>query len=433
MSFPAHGIQYPHHPTRPQPSLRTAVCVLVGLTIGLNLELIGRITGSELVLLFLLPILIVTHSIPPLPPPIRRLIFLSFVWFCAQLISDLVNHTSFDNMARGMARAMMTGALLLGYYSLGLDNRKRVIVLFTANAIGLAIGYLLEPSELIQADSWKFGYGRPVTMLAVVAAGMLWSARLPLLAIGLCLVTVVVNLVLGFRSMAGMVFMVALGIAMVPFLERWFKNGSMSKIFLVSIFLIGGAGIIVEIYEYTASEGMLGEDAKLKLSAQTESYGLLLSGRAEVFVSSLAIMDRPFFGHGSWATSDYYYDIFMDHFGYSLTSLPDTPNPIPTHSFLFGAWTEGGVFSALIWLYVLGLLIRVSFKLIRQPGLVHPISLFCFFDLSWNVFFSPYGLDGRVNACFEIVVLTMLLSAPPTPTPSRPRPQPHPPLPSGAA
>ena len=411
MSFPTHGIQHPHHPMRPQPSLRTGVCILVGLAIGLNLEMIGRITGTELFFLFLLPFLVIIRSMPPLSLTIRRLLFLSLVWFCAQLVSDLINHTSFDNTVRGMARAMITGVLLLGYYSLGLDNRKRLIILFAANAIGLLIGYLLEPSELAFADPWKFGYGRTVSMLAVVAAGMLWSARLPLLAVGLCLVTVAVNLALGFRSMAGIVFMVALGIAMVPFLERWFKDGSKLKALLVSIMLIGGAGMIVEVYEYTASEGIWGEDAKFKLSAQTESYGLLLSGRAEVFVSSLAILDRPIFGHGSWATSDYYYDLFMEHLGYGQASLPDTPNPIPTHSFLFGAWTEGGIFSAFIWLYVLGLLARVFIKLVWQPELVHPVPLFCLFDLSWNIFFSPYGLDGRVNACFEIIVLTMLLSA----------------------
>lgn len=431
MSFPAHNIQHPHHPVRPYPSIRTVVCALLGLSIGLSIEMVGRLTGSELIILFLMPFLIVTRSIPPLTTPIRRLLFLAAVWFCAQLISDIINGTNLGNMARGAGRAVMTGVLILGYYSLLLNDRNRLIVLFTANAIGLTIGYLLEPTELAVADPWKFGYGRTVTMLGIVAAGMLWTSRLPLLAVGLCLGMVVVNLVLGFRSMAGIVFMVALGIAVAPFLERWFKGRSALKVFLVSIMLIGGGGMIVEVYEYTASEGILGEDAQLKLSAQTESYGLLLSGRTEIFVSSIAILDRPFFGHGSWAASDYYYDIFMDHLGYTSASLPDTPNPIPTHSYLFGAWTEGGIFSAIIWFYVLGLLLRVSFTLLRQPSLIHPVRLFCLFELSWNIFFSPYGLDGRVNACFEIVALTMLLAAPPVP--SQPRPLPHQPTASAAA
>lgn len=431
MSFPPHGIQHPNHPARPYPSSRTLLCVLLGLAIGLNMEMVGRITGTELIFLFLMPFLIVTHNIPPLITPIRRLLFLAAVWLCAQLISDVINGTAFGNMARGGARALMTGILFLGYYSLGLNDRKRVVILFTANAIGLAIGYLLEPSELAIGDPWKFGYGRTVTMLGIVAAGVLWTSRLPLLAAGLCLGVVTLNLVLGFRSMAGIVFMVALGITMAPFLERWFRGGSALKVFLVSIMLIGGAGMIVEVYEYTASEGILGEDAQYKLSLQSESYGLLLSGRAEVFVSSLAILDRPFFGHGSWATSDYYYDVFMEHLGYASVSLPDTPNPIPTHSFLFGAWTEGGIFSAIIWFYVLGLLLRVSFTLLRQPSLIHPVLLFCLFELSWNIFFSPYGLDGRVNACFEIVTLTMLLAPPPVS--SRPRPQPHPTMNPAAA
>lgn len=385
-------------------------CVAVGLPLGLDLELVGRVTGTELVLLALLPVLLLHGRIPALTGPIRTLIGLALVWLAAQFVSDIVNETGADNMARGAARALVTAFLLLGFFALAGDRLRNLRAIHVAFAVGLLVGARVNPSDYFEADGWKFGYGGGTTMLVVAGAGLAWAWGMRSVAIGVCVLAGILNLFLGYRSMAGMAVMTGLLLGLSALLgARARRTSTLQVVVIFAVLGAGGAGVI-ELYAEAAQSGLLGLEEQEKYMWQVDERGVLLSGRAEFPVALEAVMERPLLGHGSWAANEHYAIRIWEISGYGLEDIPfHASDLIPSHSHLMGAWVEGGVFAALFWLYVLLLLARAFIAMVRNGAVADPILAFILMNLLWAVFFSPYGLTNRVVGCFAIVVAVTVL------------------------
>ena len=400
----------PSRPTRPILPFGLLACIFVGLPIGFNLEIIGRITGTELAVIFVIPTAFACNALPRLTWPIRQLVILSIVWLIAQIISDLINDTDLENMARGFARALTTAMLIVGFSSLIRDNIGRIIAMFVATAIGLAVGFHYQPNGDAVDEPWKFGYGTSVTMMMIAIAGILWRGRSFLFAITVCMAAAGVNLYAGFRSMAGIAFLTGVVMAASLLASLRKRQWSKSDNIFAALMLLIGSFCIMEIYAYSAQSGLLGREAQNKYLHQVGTLGVLLSGRAEIFVSSQAIMDAPIWGHGSWANDSYYADLYKEIVGLDTHhNYRDETDLIPTHSHIFGAWTEGGVFSALFWFYVIFLLAKALLRMTHDINFAHPVLAFSLLLGSWAVLFSPYGLFNRPLSCFEIVVAAVVL------------------------
>jgi len=172
-----------------------------------------------------------------------------------------------------------------------------------------------------------------------------------------------------------------------------------------------GVGVF-QMYNYAARSGLLGDDAQEKYRTQAYGeYGVLLGGRSEVLVSSRAILDSPFLGHGSWA-KDYQYSSLLDELrqqaGYS-TGIEDDKGLIPTHSHLLGAWVEAGLLGAIFWVWILSLPVRVLMKPHGILDYLTPLMAFVAFLLIWDILFSPYGAERRFVTPYYIVVMLTAL------------------------
>ncbi|NYZ17527.1 hypothetical protein HL658_33715 [Azospirillum sp. RWY-5-1] len=385
-------------------------CVVAGLPIGLDVELIGRVTGTELVVLVLLPVLLLHGRVPALAGPMRTLIVLALVWLVAQFVSDIANETTADNMLRGAARALVTAFLLLGFFALAGDRPRNLHAIYLAFAVGLLIGARVNPSDYFEADSWKFGYGSGTTMLIVAVAGLAWAWGMRSVAIGICVLAGILNLFMGFRSMAGMAVMTGLLLGLSTLLgERSRGTSTLQVVVIFTVLAAGGAGMI-ELYAEAAQSGLLGLEEQEKYFQQVDERGVLLSGRAEFPVALEAVMERPLLGHGSWAANEHYAIRIWEMSGFHLDDIPfEASDLIPSHSHLMGAWVEAGVFGALFWFYVLLLLARAFVAMVRNGAVADPVLVFTLMNLLWAVFFSPYGLSNRVFGCFAIVVAVTVL------------------------
>lgn len=385
-------------------------CAAAGLPIGLDIELIGRITGTELVLLAMLPVLLLRDRMPPLTGPMRMLLVLALVWLVAQFSSDIVNATAPDDMARGAARAGITSVLLLGFFSLAGNRLRNLRALHVALAMGFLIGAYISPSEYIETDAWKFGYGNGAIMLTVAFGALLWAWGLRSAAIVVCVLMGMLNLFLGYRSMAGIVTMTALLLVLSRLFGGRGRATSVPQVVMIFVVLgIAGAGLI-ELYAQAAQSGLLGYEAQEKFERQVDERGVLLSGRAEFPVALEAALERPLLGHGSWAVNESYAARMWELSGIGLEDIPFSASDlIPTHSHLMGAWVEGGIFSALLWLYVIVLVVRAIIVVVRDASVADPIMVFTVMCLLWTVLFSPYGLTNRAFSCFGIVVVVTVL------------------------
>jgi hypothetical protein len=396
-------------------------CFLIGLPVGLDFEVVGRITGIELLFLALVPALAFTYGLSQVTGPVRRLLMLAMLWFLAQLASDIINETEFGNLIRGSARALITTVLILGYFLVVRDDLRRLTAILIGLATGLLVGFFYEPSDYALDMPWKFGYGMSVTMFIIAIATVFWYMRKTHIAVLLCFFGSALNFYAGYRSMAGISFMPGVLIAIPVFAAPRVGRRNNILFVLAGVALVLSAAGITRLYSYAALGGLLGVEEEDKYRSQVGTLGVLLSGRREILVSSQAIIDRPIFGHGSWASNIDYAYMFLDLSGAeSGDSASITSDLIPTHSHLFGAWVEGGVLAALFWLYVLVLLARALTTVLNRADLINPLVAFALMNLAWALFFSPYGLTNRALSCVGVVAAVTVLRLAARSTPDRP-------------
>lgn len=392
--------------------LGAAACVAVGLAFSFDFELIGRITGSEPLVFASLLVAIAMGRFPPLTWPLPALLALTAVWLAAQFASDLINESAFDNMARGMARSGMTAVLLVGFHALLANRMSNLYALYFSLAIGSLLGAVFNPSVFFDDYVWKFGYGNGATMLMVGFGAVLWRLERRFATLAVCAVAGALNFYLGYRSLAGAAFMTALLLGVSMLLGRNPTQSARWHAWAAFLVIIVGGLSVIELYARAAQSGALGDVEQERYLGQVDERGVLLSGRAEFPVALEAIMDSPLFGHGSWAVNEYYSTLFWSGGGFRVDDIPvDAVDLIPTHSHLMGAWVEGGVFAALLWLYVLTLLVRAVAVLARNLSLAEPIIVFTIVNFGWALLFSPYGLGSRVTSCFAVAVIAYVLHA----------------------
>ena len=200
------------------------------------------------------------------------------------------------------------------------------------------------------------------------------------------------------------------------------KSGGISKlktgtvVALAASIILGTAGVLWA-YQYAANTGILGEDAKEKYQEQSSGdYGILLGGRTEILATFPAIYDSPILGHGSWAKEPLYIILqnqALARLGYKTAwNIADEDlqeGLIPTHSYFFGAWVDGGILGAVFWGWIFVLTARVLLRVYPDTAVLLPAVSFLAFFMLWEILFSPYGTPGRATFPYSFVMMMTLL------------------------
>ena len=400
-----------HGWTASQRLLLDAVIFLTPCLLFLEIRLVGRLFFSELILLGLLPLLLLSKGRLLLSRFPMTVLCLGLIWLFGQVATDLIRNTPFADYSRGWAKIIFVLINFMTLYVLLYRNRRRLVLFGVGIVVGRALTYLFNPSELTLSDPWKFGLGGAVALLFVLIAQSRTVYRVWFLPSIVVIIPATISLYQGFRSLAGVCFLTAVYLFMQQLFGRRTAHGaraSPAKVALIFLVGIGASLAFMQIYAYAASEGLLGREAAYKYQRQAAGrFGLFLGGRAEIYVSSQAIMDSPVIGHGSWAKDPYYVSMLLglERFGYQVSERVVEKGLIPTHSFLFGGWVEAGVLAAVFWLWVLWIDGRVLSRLflIREP--LTPLIAFVGILLLWDVLFSPFGAERRILVPYYLVLL----------------------------
>jgi hypothetical protein len=340
----------------------------------------------------------------------HRTIVLGLLWLFGLVLTDVYRGSAFHDYSRGWSNIAF---LLLSFAALSLliDGHWRRVTLFAAGvAMGEALQFLFNPSIYATAYPWKFGYGHSVTLAGVLLASSATVYRRTGLAAGILISLAAINLNMGFRSLGGACLLAAL-VLLAPRTRYWARSDGNTLRMVAILAASACAGIVVVVgYEYAAAHGTLGGHAQQKYAAQKGRLGIIVGGRPEIISESLAIRDSPIVGHGSWAKGPEYGSALRDRLfqaGYSTNGLDTSSGLIPTHSYLFGAWVDGGVLGAVFWLWTL-VLVASFLPQLRRLG-DGRVTLVAFLSASfvWDVLFSPLGAQGRLTAAFSLVVFLM--------------------------
>ena len=328
-----------------------------------QINAIGHLYMTDLVLAAALPFLVIRHGRRLLARPAATAIVLFALWGFGQVVTDIVRHSAPRDFTRGWAMVAFA-TLNFGTIYLLAARRPARLVLFAAGiAGGQVLTYLLAPSAYAVADPWKFGYGTALTWLCVLLAVALIDRRHwgRFASEAIMAAAALLNLYIGFRSLAGIASLTSYFLLAQGFqssLSAGDRGPALRRLIALGVIAFLGGWGTLQFYQYAARAGWLGQAALQKYEMQSAGqYGLLIGGRSEILVSSRAIMNSPLLGHGSWAKDCRYTSLYAQ-LRQQLGYYPGEEKEdclIPAHSHLLGAWVQAGILGALFWLWVLTL------------------------------------------------------------------------------
>ena len=386
-------------------------CFLIPALAFIRVQLGGVLYATDVCLLVAFPFVVYKHRRWLQIKSVRNFLYFGLLWLAAQVLTDIIRHTPFEDYSRGWSKILLTLTHFATIALLIRLSQRRLILYGAGMILGGVLTFFIAPNEFATALPWKFGLGTPITLLVCLTAGMI-ARRRPISAITMLTAIGVINLIFGFRSIGALC--VAAAIYSYFQISPRFADSRMGKrrALLTIAGLAAGVLGIYAIYVHGVKSGWFGGAEQEKYEMQSSgALGILLGGRSDILASSVAIMDSPFIGHGSWAKDPMYTAILFESMvdlGYENTNVAfeNEDNVIPSHSYLFGAWVESGIVGAAFWVWVLWLAASALFQATgREP--LFPFFGFIGMLLIWNVLFSPYGADARFTATYDVYAIIL--------------------------
>lgn len=397
------------HERVPARSGELLVFLLLALT-SFSFSVGGKLYLTEILALLLLPGLARSSLAERLRDPFAtRFLQLAALWFAGQVTTDLVRHTPTHLLFKGWSLILFTTMNFTVLWML-VRTRRHVLLGLAGAALGLFVQYVIDPSVLVTADPWKFGYGFALTLALVT---LVVALRLGRTACGATLVFLAaINTFQGSRGLGG-VCLAAAGMLVFHHKSVQHSDVTLARAGVMLVSIVAAGFLLLHTYSFAASEGWLGENAATKYRGQAGALGPLLGGRNEVVFSAIAIRQAPLIGHGSWAQRSYNIDSpaisFLRRSGYSYyprVAFGADANVIPTHSHLFGAWVTAGLLGLPFWLWALILALRGVMSRFSSPAAA-ALAMFIGCNLLWDILFSPFGASRRI--IFPLLLISLMV------------------------
>ncbi len=417
------------HSTRPLYSIAADFLTFIVAACGtFTIHLVGEFPVSNILLIMVLPLLLLFRSDRLRRPRFKVIFILLGLWLFNQIVTDVYRRTDLALSMRTDARILFAILDVMALAMLVGKSQWRQALTFAGVAVGAVLQARFQPMDYMSVDRWKFGYAVPITYGVVLLSCYFYRRRLNAIVLLLLVSISCVHLVFNFRS--PVLFLLMTGVLVVPVIPERIgrmtilpaSSGARVIVLVIMALIVGKtAGSLVL---YLSSNGYLGQDAAAKNAAQSRSkLGLLISGRPEILISSIAVADSPILGHGSGAIDYRYVEIFHQLLvRYDIAE--ETTNAgedelterrggaIPTHSHLMGAWVEAGIMGAVFWGYVFYLTARGAFRAAMMHSALGPIVVFSLLIFLWSILFSPGGGITVLQDSFTLIVACNVLESP---------------------
>lgn len=399
--------------------LRLLVILIIPLSSTVVFQSIGVLFLQDIIAPVVLLVLLAQKGSITQLRPLRLCFLLMAIWLAGAVTTDLYRGSAPVDFLRGWSRLILLGVNIAMIWLLCRGSLKLLSLYTMSSGAAAVVGALTSSDPLTISDPWKFGVGSGLITLVAGLTGVPFFREgvkrfYPEVAI---LMLSMLSLLLNSRTM----FAVGALSAGYSLLSRWLllRRQSVSKIGFVGLLLSGllVAQATVIIYEYSASQGWLGENARAKYIMQVDNdAGLLLSGRSESLVSLEAIRDMPILGHGSWAQDPYYTIVYYTRQKQLGLPLPPTWQEfgasydyiIQSHSHLLGAWVDAGILSVPFWLWTLMLAFSSLYAVVARRNQPNVLVILFSFLIMWDVLFSPFSAQARITKALQIVVLVLV-------------------------
>lgn len=335
-------------------------------------------------------------------PAIKNINLAYLVFLVSQMISDMVNRSAPQDFIRGWANIVM--AVIVTNFLAKMFWRRNDAIIFYL--FGMIVSAILFGPEREGVGVQDMGFIKfklvPILNSAIMIVSILILSKTPK-ARHIVVVLITMYALFCIASDARSNGMIFLLVALLFYKKEMFDRLSFKRIlpYLAGIAILGQIA-----YSYYVSEvlaGNLGGKHAQEQFERTENpynpVHLLLSGRTEVYVGMMAALDKPLFGHGSWAPDPggkYNLVAFKMHGEEErLEILMATGKDfyIPSHSVIMGTWMSAGVGALLAIVYIIVLLYKCLGRLLRsrlvRDSPYFPIVVWYTISPLWTFMFSP--------------------------------------------
>jgi hypothetical protein len=384
--------------------------LILGLVLGLKINIIGEIYIGEIAAFI--------YILNNLKISLLSRYKYSELWiFCilfmlSQIISDFINNTIIIDSVKGVMSPLIFTITIFAVIKLVERKSNKVYYILIGTYISYAINDLISPSAYYDTNPWKWGIGLVLIQIFSAWHTFILKKYKNITLIIFIIIYFYISIINSSRSLALFSFFSLLlfyifKIDMINELFDQFKKRfgliKIITVLLISIIVINEFSTLF-FQNYSSIIASQNDYSENYLSQSGGNYGILLGGRSEILVSSLAFIEKPWFGHGSWAKdpSGYYGEILIGQL-YSLGYLNsdyhlyDTEF-IPVHSYIMGGFVWAGVLGGLYWLVFL---IITFIEFLRIKDKIQYYYIFNITMLIWNVIFSPFGANNRwISAVF---------------------------------
>lgn len=335
-------------------------------------------------------------------PDVKRVHKAMFIFLLVQMLSDVINHTTMNNMLRGWA-AIAVSLVLFTFLFRVFDDTPRIIVAFMIAEVVRMILFgqtnlEQDTSSLMEDYSlFKFRIAPITNYIILTCAFYAYNKRKDKLTVALFILYGLMCVGLDYRS-NGLFYLVT---GLIIHFRKVLMNMTLARKIGLTIFV---AIVFQFLYIFYVNAVLSGEFGGKHAGTQLEEAGnpynpfsLISQGRGEFFVAIEAIKDKPLLGHGSWAVDagNHYRSLMfkdMDRDKARQLSL-DNSGVIPSHSVLLGAWLYAGIIGFLCMFYLFWLAMKRAFSLIMDERAMetpyYPLIVLFTIQLIWTFPFSP--------------------------------------------
>ena len=400
----------------------SSLMFLLGLGSMTKVFFLGTIALSEVVIFFLAPFLLLKNFSRMRYEGFLSYIYMLMIMTIGLFISSAWNHTPYTFILKQFAIFYGFFAYYIVFYCLLRDNFKGLGWFFFGVFIsGIITIWILNPKADVSTTG--FAYVAKAAAEDVIHGPLFWIGKVRGLS-ELPIVAAYLKTPIGYSVLAPIFFVaftmfstisgraqsmcVLLGGMMIFIAGK--SRARMRKIgrHLILMVVVGMFILLLYkvTYSYAASNGYLGEDARVKYEQQTNRgegvFSMLVAGRTEFFIALTAIIDHPIIGFGPRAEDTrgytesfilkygteadirgYYYMLQFVNLGLRAS--------IPSHSHIMGAWLGCGIAGLVFFLWVFYKFyqhFRYNISAIPQWYGYFALTIP---SVTWSILFNPFG------------------------------------------
>lgn len=340
----------------------------------------------------------------------RNVFRFGFLWLIGQTISNFINKSDSLEAFKNIAQILVLLCLLYWGFYWSKKNSKILLYFLWGYLISSIPQFLILPGLYGKSEPWKFIFGPAITLMVLVVIPRFTTSKTS--TILLMCPFILVDFLLGARSL-GLITLFSVFTVLKVSLKQ--KGLAFSFFFLVIITC--SAGPLYLIYANVASSGSLGEAQQEKFIRQTTTGPLLLVGRSELIYEISAIGKAGLLGLGSspMVNNDYLQGVALEEFKFGVNHKYTSSyeqyvrnGKIPSHSMLFGAWMEAGLFGALFWLYLTWLVVKYFYSATGREPSIGLANRYLSVNFLWAVLFSPLGAGSRMLVAITFTLIMQI-------------------------